>query len=172
MSISMYKASAPIFIQFLTGLSAVLDKAAAHAEAKKIDPPALVNARLFPDMFPLVRQVRAATDHAANACGKLAGVEPPKFENKETTIPELQERIAKTIDFIRGLTPAQIDGTEDKAITFTFPSGATREFTGQSLLLNFSLPNFYFHAATAYDILRHNGVDLGKQDFMGTPVTK
>lgn len=172
MSISMYKASAPIFMQFLTSLSALLDKAAAHAEAKKIDPPTLVNARLFPDMFSLVRQVRAATDHAANACGKLAGVGPPKFENTEATIPELQERIAKTIDFIRGLTPAQIDGTEDKTITFTFPSGATREFTGQSLLLNFSLPNFYFHATTAYDILRHNGVDLGKRDFMGTPVTQ
>jgi len=171
MSISMYKASAPIFVQFLTSLSNVLDKAAAHVEAKKIDPSALVDARLFPDMFPLARQVRAATDHANNACGRLAGVEPPKFENKETTIAELKERIAKTIDFICGLKPEQIDGTEDKPITFTFPSGATREFTGQSLLLNFCLPNFYFHATTAYDILRHNGVEIAKRDFMGTPVT-
>jgi uncharacterized protein len=171
MSISMYKASAPIFVQFLTSLSSVLDKAAAHAEAKKTDPSALLDAQLFPDMFPLARQVRAATDHATSACGRLAGVDPPKFENKEATIPALKERIAKTIDFIRRLTPAQIDGTEDKPITFTFPSGATREFTGQSLLLNFCLPNFYFHATTAYDILRHNGVELAKRDFMGTPVT-
>jgi hypothetical protein len=171
MTISMYKASAPIFVQFLTGLSSVLDRAAAQAEAKKIDPSVLCNSRLFPDMFPLVRQVRAATDHAISACSKLAGVEPPQFSNSETTIPELKERIAKTIDFIRGLTPGQIDGTEDKAITFTFPSGATRDFTGQSLLLNFCLPNFFFHATTAYDILRHNGVEVGKRDFMGTPVT-
>jgi hypothetical protein len=171
MSISMYKASAPIFVQFLTSLSNVLDKAAAHAEAKKIDPTALTNARLFPDMFPLVRQVRAATDHAISACSRLAGVEPPQFSNSEATIAELKERIGKTIEFIRSLTPAQIDGTEDKKITFTFPSGATREFTGQSLLLNFCLPNFYFHATTAYDILRHNGVEIGKRDFMGTPVT-
>jgi len=161
----------PIFLQFLTSLSSVLDKAAAHAEAKKIDPAALINARLFPDMFALVRQVRAATDHAVSACGRLAGVEAPQFANSETTIPELKDRIAKTIDFIRSLKPAQIDGTEDKAITFTFPSGATREFTGQSLLLNFCLPNFYFHATTAYNILRHNGIEVGKRDFMGTPVT-
>jgi len=171
MTISMYKASAPIFVQFLTSLSAILDKAAAHAEAKKLDPSVLLNARLFPDMFPLVRQVRAATDHALSACGRLAGVEPPKFANDEASIADLKDRIAKTIDFIRGLTPAQIDGTEDKAITITFPSGATREFTGQSLLLNFCLPNFYFHATTAYDILRHNGIEIGKRDFMGTPVT-
>jgi hypothetical protein len=171
MSISMYQVSAPIFVQFLTSLSAVLDKTAAHIEAKKLDPAALLNARLFPDMFPLARQVRAATDHAASACGRLAGVELPKFDNTETTIPELKDRIAKTIDFIRGLKPAQIDGTEDKKITITFGSGATREFTGQSLLLNHCLPNFYFHAATAYDILRHNGIELGKRDFMGTPVT-
>jgi uncharacterized protein len=171
MTISMYQASAPIFVQFLTGLSNVLDKAAAHAEGKKIDPSVLVNARLFPDMFALARQVRAATDHAANACGKLAGVEPPKFDNNEATMPDLKERIDKTIAFIRTLKPAQIDGSEDKTITFTFPSGATREFTGQSLLLNFSLPNFYFHATTAYGILRHSGVEIGKRDFMGTPVT-
>ncbi|MPZ56744.1 MAG: DUF1993 family protein [Rhizobiales bacterium] len=171
MPISMYKASAPIFVQFLASLSAVLDKAAAHAEAKKIDPAALVTARLYPDMFPLARQVRAATDHAVSACSKLAGVDAPSFANTETTFPELKERIAKTIDFIRGLTPAQVDGTEDKTITFTFPSGATREFTGQSLLLNFCLPHFYFHTTTAYDILRHNGVELAKRDFMGAPVT-
>jgi hypothetical protein len=171
MAISLYKSSVPIFVQFLTSLSAVLDKAHAFAEAKKLDPSVLLNTRLAPDMFPLVRQVRAATDHAINACGRLAGVELPALSNNETTIPELKERIAKTIDFLKNLKPAQIDGTEDKEIKIVFPSGATREFTGQSLLLNNSLPNFYFHCATAYDILRHCGVELGKRDFMGTPVS-
>ena len=171
MTISMYKASVPVFVQFLTSLSAVLDKAAAYAEAKKVEPAVLLNTRLAPDMFPLVRQVRAATDHAINACGRLAGADMPSFANAETTIPELKDRIAKTIDFLKGLKPAQIDGSEDKAIKITFPSGATREFTGQSLLLTNSLPNFYFHCATAYDILRHCGIELGKRDFMGTPVS-
>jgi hypothetical protein len=171
MTISMYKTSVPIFVQFLTSLSAVLDKAAAHAEAKKADPSVLLNARLALDMFPLARQVRAATDHAINACGRLAGVEMPSFSSNEASIAELKDRIAKTIDFLKGLKPAQIDGTEDKEIKITFPSGATREFTGQSLLLTNSLPNFFFHCTTAYDILRHCGVELGKRDFMGTPVS-
>jgi hypothetical protein len=170
MTISMYKASAPIFVQFLTSLSAILDKAAAHAEAKKIDPSFLLNMRLYPDMFPLVRQVRAATDHATAACGRLAGVEPPTFANTEASIPELKDRIAKAIDFIKSIKPAQIDGTEEKEIVIKFTSGE-RKFTGQSLLLNQSLPNFFFHATTAYDILRHCGLELGKRDFMGTPVT-
>ena len=170
-TISMYKISAPIFVQFLTSLSAVLDKAAAFAEAKKIEPSVLLNTRLAPDMFPLGRQVRAATDHAINACGRLAGAEPPALPNSDATIPELKERIAKTIEFIKGLKPAQIDGSEDKEIKITFPSGAVREFTGQSLLLGNSLPNFYFHCTTAYDILRHCGIELGKRDFMGTPVS-
>jgi hypothetical protein len=171
MTISLYQVSAPIFVQFLTSLSAVLDKAAAFAEAKKVDPSVLLNTRLAPDMFPLLRQVRAATDHAMNACGRLAGVDLPKFANDETTIPQLKERIARTIDFIKGLKASQIDGSEEKEIKIVFPSGATREFTGQGLLLNNSLPNFYFHCATAYDILRHCGVELGKGDFMGKPVT-
>jgi hypothetical protein len=166
----MYKTSVPIFVQFLTSLSAVLDKAAAFAEAKKIEPSVLLNTRLAPDMFPLVRQVRAATDHAVNACGRCAGVELPSFANTEATIPELKQRIAKTIDFLKGLKPGQIDGSEDKEIKITFPSGAVREFTGQSLLLNHSLPNFYFHCTTAYDIMRNCGIELGKRDFMGTPV--
>ncbi len=168
MTISMYKASVPIFVQFLTSLSAVLDKAAAHAEAKKIDPGALLNARLFPDMFPLVRQVRAATDHAMNACGRLAGIDLPTLANTEASFPELKDRIAKAIEFIKAIKPAQIDGSEDKEITMKFASGE-RKFSGQGLLLNFCLPNFYFHATTAYDILRHSGVELGKRDFMGTP---
>jgi hypothetical protein len=171
MTISMYKTSVPIFVQFLTSLSAVLDKTAAFAEAKKVEPSVLLNTRLAPDMFPLVRQVRAATDHAINACGRLAGAEMPSFSNNETTIPELKDRIARAIGFLKGLKPAQIDGTEDKEIKITFPSGATREFTGQSLLLTNSLPNFFFHCTTAYDILRHCGIELGKRDFMGTPVS-
>ncbi len=170
MTISMYQASVPIFVQFLAGLSAVLDKAAAFAEAKKVEPSVLLSTRLSPDMFPLVRQVRAATDHAISACGRLAGAELPTFANSEATIPELKDRIAKTVDFLKGLKPGQIDGSEGKEIKITFPSGAVREFTGQSLLLNNSLPNFYFHCTTAYDILRHCGVELGKRDFMGTPV--
>jgi uncharacterized protein len=169
MTISLYKTSVPIFVQFLTSLSAVLDKAAAFAEAKKVDPSVLLNTRLALDMFPLARQVRAATDHAINACGRLAGVEMPSLSSNEASIAELKDRIAKTIDFLKGLKPAQIDGTEDKEIKITFPSGATREFTGQSLLLTNSLPNFFFHCTTAYDILRHCGVELGKRDFMGTP---
>ena len=171
MTISMYKTSVPIFVQFLTSLSAVLDKAAAFAEAKKIEPSVLLNMRLAPDMFALVRQVRAATDHAINACGRLAGADMPSFANTEASIPELKDRLAKTIEFLKGLKPAQIDGTEDKAIKITFPSGATRDFTGQSLLLTNSLPNFFFHCTTAYDILRHCGIELGKRDFMGTPVS-
>ena len=162
MTISMYKASAPIFVQFLTSLSRVLDKAAAHAEAKKIDPSVLLNTRLYPDMFPLVRQVRAATDHAISACGRLAGVELLTFANTENSIPELKDRIAKAIEFIKSIKPAQIDGTEDKEIAIKFASGE-RKFTGQSLLLNFCLPNFYFHATTAYDILRHCGSAAGRR---------
>jgi hypothetical protein len=170
MTISMYKASAPIFVQFLTSLSAVLDKAAAHAEAKKIDPAVLLNARLYPDMFPLARQVREATNHAASACGRVAGTDLPSFNNTEASIPDLKERIAKTIDFIKSLKPTQIDGTEDKEIMMKFTSGE-RKFTGQVFLLNFGLPNFFFHYTTAYDILRSCGVEVGKRDFMGTPVT-
>src|ERR1700755_399270 len=170
MTVSMYKISVPIFVQFLTSLSAVLDKTAAYAEAKKVEPSVLLNTRLAPDMFPLGRQVRAATDHAINACGRLAGAELPALPNADATIPELKERIAKSIEFIKGLKPAQIDGSEDKEIKITFPSGAVREFTGQSLLLGNSLPNFYFHCSTASDIARHCGVEISQRDFMGTPV--
>ena len=121
--------------------------------------------------FPLVRQVRASTDHAVNATARLAGVEPLSLANNEANFAELGERIKKAVDFIKGFKAAQIDGTEDKPIKITFPSGATRDFTGQSLLLGNSLPNFYFHCTTAYDILRQCGVELGKRDFMGTPVS-
>lgn len=170
MTVSMYKISVPIFVQFLTSLSAVLDKAAAFCEAKKVEPAALLTARLFPDMFPLSRQVRAATDHAVNVTARLAGIEPPALPAAEASFADLKDRVEKAIAFVKGAKASEIDGSEDKAIKITFPSGATRDFTGQSLLLNNSLPNFYFHCTTAYDILRHCGVELAKRDFMGTPV--
>jgi uncharacterized protein len=171
MPISMYTVSVPVFIQHLNGLSAVLDKAAAWASARKVNEADLLNMRLSPDMFNLTRQVRAATDHAANAAGRLAGKELLKFANDETTIGQLKDRIAKTIDYLKGFQPSEIDGTEGKDISITFPSGQTRQFTGQSLLLGNSLPNFWFHTTTAYDIVRLCGVEVGKRDFMGTPPT-
>ena len=169
MPVSMYSVSIPVFMQHLNGLSGVLDKAAAWAAARKVNEADLLNMRLSPDMFNLMRQIRAVTDHAANAAARLSGKELLKFANDETTIAQLKDRIAKTIDFLKGLKPAQIDGSEDNEIKITFPSGAVREFTGQSLLLGNALPNFYFHATTAYDIVRQCGVEVGKRDFMGTP---
>jgi uncharacterized protein len=169
MPVSMYTVSIPVFIQHLGGLSVVLDKAAAWAGARKVNEADLLNMRLSPDMFNLTRQVRAATDHAANAAGRLAGKELLKFANDETTIAQLKDRIGKTIDYLKGFKPAEIDGTEGKEISITFPSGQSRQFTGQSLLLGNSLPNFWFHTTTAYDIVRLCGVEVGKRDFMGTP---
>ena len=171
MTISMYTASVPVFIQHLNGLNTVLDKAAAWAAARKVNEADLLNMRLSPDMFNLMRQVRAATDHAANAAGRLAGKELLKFANDETTIAQLKDRIAKTIDYLKSCKPSEIDGTEAKDISITFPSGQTRQFTGQSLLLGNALPNFWFHTTTAYDIVRLCGVEVGKRDFMGTPPT-
>ncbi len=170
MSVSMYTVSIPVFIQYLNGLSTILDKAAAWAAARKVNEADLLNMRLSPDMFNLARQVRAATDHAANAAGRLAGKELLKFANNdETTIAQLKDRVAKTIDYLKSIKPSEIDGTESKDISITFPSGQTRQFTGQSLLLGNSLPNFWFHTTTAYDIIRQCGVEIGKRDFMGTP---
>jgi hypothetical protein len=169
MSVSMYTVSIPVFMQHLGGLSTVLDKAAAWAAARKVNEADLLNMRLSPDMYNLARQVRAATDHAANAAGRLAGKELPKFANDETTIGQLKDRIAKTIEYLRSVKQSEIDGTEGKDISITFPNGNTRQFTGQSLLLGNSLPNFWFHTTTAYDIIRHCGVEVGKRDFMGTP---
>jgi uncharacterized protein len=171
MTVSMYTVSIPIFIQHLNGLNTVLDKAASWAAARKVNEADLLNMRLSPDMFNLARQVRAATDHAANAAGRLSGKELLKFANDETTIAQLKDRIAKTIDYLKSIKQNEIDGTETKDISITFPSGQTRQFTDQSLLLGNSLPNFYFHATTAYDILRQCGVEIGKRDFMGTPPT-
>ncbi len=171
MTVSMYTVSIPIFMQHLNGLNTVLDKAASWAAARKVNEIDLLNMRLSPDMFNLARQVRAATDHALNAAARLSGKEPLKFANGETTIPQLKDRIAKTIDYLKSIKPTEIDGTETKEISITFPSGQTRQFTGQSLLLGNSLPNFYFHTTTAYDILRQCGVEIGKRDFIGTPPT-
>jgi hypothetical protein len=167
----MYTVSIPVFIQHLNGLNTVLDKAATWAAARKVNETDLLNMRLSPDMFNLARQVRAATDHAANAAARLSGEEPLKFANDETTIPQLKDRIAKTIDYLKSIKQTEIDGTETKDISITFPSGQKRQFTGQSLLLGNSLPNFYFHTTTAYDIVRQCGVEIGKRDFMGTPPT-
>src|SRR5262245_16732369 len=169
MPVSMYSVSVPVFMQHLNGLSGVLDKAAAWAAARKVNEADLLNMRLSPDMFPLVRQIRAATDHAANAAGRLSGKELLKFANDETTVAQLKDRIAKTIDYLKSVKQSEVDGTEGKEIKITFPNGNVREFTGQSLLLGNALPNFYFHATTAYDIIRQCGVEIGKRDFMGSP---
>ncbi|HEY4405605.1 MAG TPA: DUF1993 domain-containing protein [Xanthobacteraceae bacterium] len=169
MTISMYKVSVPIFVQHLTALSVVLDKASTHAQAKQIDPAFLLGMRLYPDMYPLVRQVQQATAHPIRACSALAGSEPLSLPNTETSFAELESRLANTIAYVKGFKPEQIDGTEDKELVLKFGANE-RKFSGQGLLLNFVLPNFYFHCTTAYDILRHCGVELGKRDFMGTPV--
>jgi hypothetical protein len=169
MAISMYSVSIPVFIQHLNGLSIILDKAAAHAAARKINEADLLNMRLAPDMFTLMRQVRAATDHACSAAGRLAGKELLKFANDETTIAQLKERIAKTIEFLKSVKPGEVDGTEEKDISITFSNGNIRQFKGQGLLLGNSLPNFFFHTTTAYDIIRQCGVEVGKRDFMGSP---
>ena len=169
MPVSMYSVSVPVFIQHLNGLSAVLDKAAAHAASRKIKEEDFLQMRLAPDMFPLVRQVRAATDHAGNGAARLAGKDAPKFANDETTIAQLEDRIGKTIEFLKSVKSGEVDGTEDKDITITFPNGNTRQFKGQGYLLGNSLPNFFFHTTTAYDIIRQCGVEVGKRDFMGTP---
>ena len=168
MKISMYQVSVPVFIRMLNNLAAVLDKGAAYAEARKIEPSVLINARLYPDMLPLVKQVQIASDNAKGAVARLAGVEVPKYEDTEETIADLRARLSRTVDFVESIKPAQIDGSEDKDIHLKL---GTREvtFKGMQYLLGFALPNFYFHVVTAYDILRHNGVEVGKRDFIGTP---
>lgn len=168
MSISMYQTSAPRFANTLKNLAAILDKAQAHAESKKIDPLVLTSARLFPDMFALARQVQIACDTAKGAVARLAAVEVPKHEDTETSFAELKARIAKTLEFIAGVKPAQVDGSEEREILLKL-QGRDVTFKGLQYLLGFALPNFYFHAATAYNILRHNGVELGKRDFIGNP---
>jgi hypothetical protein len=165
MTISMHQSSVGVFAHFLGSLSDLLDHAAAHAEARKIDPSILLNARLYPNMYNLTRQVGQANRHAVLACALLAGVAPPAFSDAEPDISELKARIAAAKEFIGNIGPDQINGTEEKEVVFTFRNGSTRQFAGQSLLLAFSVPQFFFHVTTAYDIPRHCGVDLVKKDF-------
>ena len=167
MPVTLYQATVPTFLQHLQALSGVLDKATAFAAQRKIEESVLLNLRLSPDMFPLVRQVRAATSHAAGA-GRLAGVELPKFADNEASFADLKQRIATTVDFLKGLKPSQIDGTEDKELTLTFGQNS-RSFKGLGYILHFAMPNFYFHTTCAYAILRQAGAEIGKRDFMGTP---
>jgi uncharacterized protein len=168
MNISMYQASTPRFAQMLRNLSALLDKAQAYCDAKKIEPVVITGARLFPDMFPLTRQVQIACDQAKGAVARLAGLEIPKHEDTEQTFAELKARIAKTLDFIESVKAARIDGSEAKEIVIKLRTQELK-FSGEQYLLGYAYPNFYFHVTTAYNILRHNGVELGKRDFVGNP---
>lgn len=162
---SMYKASVPVFVQMLTNLSGILDKAAAHAAAKRFDSANFLSMRLIADMLPFARQVQIACDHAKRATARLAGVEPPKHPDEEKSLDELRARIASVIDYLKTLKPAQIDGSEMKEISFP-GGGATRTFKGEQMLLHYTYPNFFFHVTTAYDILRASGVEIGKADFV------
>ena len=166
MPISMYQASVPVFVRMLTNLSGILDKAAADAEARKIDPAVFLNSRLAPDMYPFARQVQIAADFAKGASARLAGLEVPKYDDNETSIAELKARIDKTIAFIKTIKPAQIDGSEERVITLV-QGDKTRTFKGQAYLLDYVFAHFYLHVATAYANLRHNGVPVGKKDFVG-----
>ena len=168
MKISMYQASAPRFANTLRNLSAILDKAQAHCEAKKIDPAVMCGMRLIADMFPLARQVQVACDSAKGAVARLAGVDIPRHEDTEQSFAELKQRIARTVDFILSVSPEKIDGSEERAVTLKL-GGKEVTYTGLQYLLGFAYPNFYFHVTTAYDILRANGVELGKRDYIGTP---
>jgi hypothetical protein len=168
-TISVDELSVGVFTPFLRNLSGLLDHAAIYADARKIDPLVLLHARLYPNMYNLTRQVGEAIRHAVVACGLLAGVEPPVFPDTVSNIPELKARISAAIDFMRQLPRDQIDAAGKKEVVFTFRNGSERKSTGQSLLLDFSVPQFFFHVTTAYDILRHCGVDLVKKDFLGTP---
>jgi uncharacterized protein len=167
MSFSMSQASLPALEIGLNALSAILDKAEAFAAAKKIDPAVLLNTRLAPDMFALTRQIQVATDLAKNGAARLAGVEPPRFEDKETTIPELKARLAKTVAFIKTLDTKAIDGAADRQITFPLGPVNKGQMKGDDYLNHFVLPNVYFHLTAAYAILRHCGLEIGKQDFLG-----
>jgi hypothetical protein len=166
MKISMYRASVPVFTRLLKNLDAILDKAAAHATARKIDPNALLLARLAPDMFHFTRQVQAATDQAKGIAARLAGSEPPKFDDKEVSFADLKLRIANTIGYLDTLKPEQIDGADEREIALPM-GGQTVKLNGADFLFGLGLPNFFFHVTTAYAILRHNGLEIGKRDFLG-----
>lgn len=168
MSLTMHACSIPYFVRSLNNLSAILTKGAAHAEKNEIDPSIFVTARLFPDMFPLSRQVQIACDVSKGAAARISGIEAPSFEDTESSFEELQERISKTIDFLNSVPAEKIDGTEDKTVKFQAGSFEI-DFTGATYLSLWALPNLYFHVTTTYNILRHNGVELGKLDYVGAP---
>ncbi|HVF17978.1 MAG TPA: DUF1993 family protein [Steroidobacteraceae bacterium] len=166
MSLSMYEASIPLFVHSLGSLKALLQKGAAHAEAKKFDPNVLVNSRLAPDMFALSRQVQIASDAAKGAAARLSGTEPPKFEDTEKTIDELIARVDKTIDYLNSFSATHFEGSDERLVTVKTPRGDLT-FNGLSFLRHWAIPNFFFHMTTTYNLLRHNGVELGKADFLG-----
>jgi uncharacterized protein len=164
---SFYDAVVPAYLQMLNSLSGLLTKAEAHCAARKIEPGVLIGSRLFPDMLPLGKQIQLVSDFAAKGCARLTHSEVPSTPDTETTFAELKQRLAKTIDYVKSFKPEQFEGADAKDVTF--PAGPDRSITmtGQQFLSAFSLPNFYFHAATAHRILRHNGVEIGKRDFLG-----
>jgi hypothetical protein len=166
MSVSLYDLSIPVFTLSLSNLSAILDKAASYSEAKKIDPKVMPQSRLIADMLPLSAQIQIACDTAKGAAARLAGVEAPKHEDNETTLAELKARVGKTLDFIKGIKAEQLQGAESREIVLQFPN-ATLKFNGKNYLANFVIPNLFFHVTMAYALLRKNGVDLGKRDFLG-----
>lgn len=168
MTISMYQASVPRFVNILGNLSNILDKAQAHVDARKLDGATLTGFRLFPDMLPLTKQVQIACDSAKGVIGRLSGVDMPVFEDNETTLAELKARIAKTISFLQSVPAERIDGTEDKDVVVKRGDKETH-YKGMQFLLGHATPNFYFHVTTTYNILRHNGVEIGKRDFLGNP---
>ena len=168
MTNAIHTSSIPVFKQMLGGLQTVLHKAEAHATDKKIDPNALLQARLFPDMFPLLRQVQVASDFAKSVSARLAGVEVPKMEDNEQTFADLQTRVTTVLAFIEGLDPALFADAAAREIVTQAGTPKEKRFTGQSYLLNYGLPHFFFHTTTAYAILRHNGVEVGKKDYIGT----
>jgi uncharacterized protein len=167
MSLSMYDASVPVFRQMLGSLDGLLQKAQAHAEARKIDQDVFLQARLFPDMFPLTRQVQIACDFAKGVCSRLAGAEVPAHEDSETTLDALRERIASTLAVIDGLDAGAFDGSEQRDILLRPGTPKERRLDGRSYLLAYGLPQFFFHVTTVYALLRHNGVEVGKRDYMG-----
>ena len=164
---SLYDAAVPAYLQMLNSLTGLLTKAEAYCETKKVDPGVLLSSRLFPDMLPLSKQIQLVSDHAARGCARLTHSDIPSMPDTETSFAELKQRLAKTIDYVKSFKPAQFEGAEDKDGTFPVGAGKSITMKGQQFLSSFSLPNLYFHAATAHGILRHNGVEIGKRDFLG-----
>jgi hypothetical protein len=164
---SFYDAAVPAYLQMLNSLSGLLTKAEAHCKAKNIQPDVILGSRLFPDMLPFSKQIQLVSDFAAKGCARLTHSEVPSTPDTEKTFDELKQRLAKTIDYVKSFKPAHFEGADAKDVTF--PAGPDRTITmkGQQFLSAFSFPNFYFHAATAHGILRHNGVEIGKRDFLG-----